>query len=148
MTTMPTTTMKVADLMTPEPETVRPSDLLSVAVEKMRQRRLRRLPVIDDGGRLVGIITDGDLRRLAGYVSTTRAVWTAMVADVVTISTDAPPEAAAELMVWYKIGGLPVVDGDGRLVGIITETDLLRLLVETRQTQQPAERAKGAGAAT
>jgi acetoin utilization protein AcuB len=110
--------------MTPDPETIRPHDTLAVAQEKMSRGRFRRLPVVDDSGALVGILTDGDLRQHLGYWSTTR-VTAAMVENPVTISAEDTIEHAAELMLEYKIGGLPVLGADGSLVGIVTESDLL-----------------------
>lgn len=116
--------MEVRRWMTPDPETIRPHDTLAEAQEKMGRGRFRRLPVVDESGALVGILTDGDLRQHLGYWSTTR-VTAAMVENPVTISADETIEHAAELMLEYKIGGLPVMDSDGRLVGIVTESDLL-----------------------
>ena len=121
--------MKVRDLMTSGPQTLHATDMLSVADEKMRHGRFRRLPIVDDAGKLRGIISDGDLREHVGYLPSTR-VSAAMVDDVVTISPDATIAAAAELMRRHKIGGLPVVGDDGQLIGIITESDLLLVLVE------------------
>jgi CBS domain-containing protein len=121
--------MKVRELMTPDPQTVRPTDMLSVADDKIRKGRFRRLPVVDEAGKLLGILSDGDLREHVGYLQSTR-VTAAMVEKPVTISPDATIGAAAELMRWHKIGGLPVAEEDGRLVGIITESDLLLALVE------------------
>src|SRR5512134_2368039 len=104
--------MKVRELMTPDPQTVRPTDVLSLADEKMRQGSFRRLPVVDDDGKLLGILSDGDLREHLGYLPTTR-VTAAMVEKPITISLNATIGAAAELMRWHKIGGLPVVDKEG-----------------------------------
>lgn len=129
--------MKVRDLMTPNPQTVTPTDLLSLAEEKMRRGRFRRLPVTDAAGSLVGIITDGNLREHVGYLASTR-VSAAMVERLVTISPDAPIEAAAQLMIWHKVGGLPVVDDAGRLAGIVTESDLLLALVEYLKSGDPS----------
>jgi acetoin utilization protein AcuB len=121
--------MRVRDLMTPNPATIRPADMLSAAQERMLAGRFRRLPVVDDKGNMVAILADGDLRAHLGHLPVTR-VTAAMVEKPVTVLSDAPIETAAELMLQHKIGGLPVIDGDGRLVGIITETDLLRGLLE------------------
>lgn len=130
--------MKIRELMTPNPESVRPTDMLSVVEEKMRKGRFRRVPVVDDAGKLLGILSDGDLREHLGYLPTTR-VTAAMIDKPVTISAEAPVGSAADLMRWNKIGGLPVIDGEGRLIGIITESDLLLALAETafRGREQP-----------
>jgi CBS domain-containing protein len=127
--------MKVRDLMTPNPQTVRPSDLLSVVESKMQQARFRRLPVVDDAGKLIGIVSDGDLRQHLGYLATTR-VRAAMVEKPITVAPDAPVETAAQLMIWHKMGGLPVLDDAGQLLGIITESDLLHALVDARNLRR------------
>jgi CBS domain-containing protein len=117
--------MKVEAFMTRNPQTVQPQDTLAAARDKMDRGRFRRLPVVDKTGRLVGILTDGDLRPHIGYFGTTR-VSAAAVDDPVTITAEAPLEEAVRLMLERKIGGLPVVGDEGRVVGILTESDLLR----------------------
>lgn len=121
--------MKVGDFMTPGPQTIGPKDMLSVADEKMRRGHFRRLPVVNEAGDLLGILSGGDLRQHEGYLPTTR-VTAAMTEKPVTIAVDAPIEAAAETMLQHKIGGLPVLDSEGKLVGIVTESDLLRALLQ------------------
>jgi IMP dehydrogenase len=69
------------------------------------------------------------LRGHVGYLPTTR-VTAAMTENPITISLNATVGAAADLMRWHKIGGLPVVDKEGGLVGIISESDLLLALAE------------------
>lgn len=133
--------MRVCDLMTPNPQTVRPSDMLAQVEGKMREARFRRVPVTDEHGKLVGIVSDGDLREHVGYLATTR-VTAAMSENPITVSTEAAVETAAQLMIWHKLGGLPVVDADGALVGIITESDLLHALIDARSALRPPEAAK------
>jgi CBS-domain-containing membrane protein len=123
--------MTVRVWMTANPETISPRDMLALAQEKMTRGRYRRLPVLDVSGALVGILTQGDLRPFAGYLPTTR-VDAAMMEKPFTIGPDEAVEAAAKLMLDRKMGGLPVVDVDGRLIGIITESDLLRVLLRPR----------------
>lgn len=115
----------VRSFMTPAPETVQPGDVLALAEEKMRRGRFRRLPVVDAQGRLLGILSDGDLRAHGGYLESTR-VTAAMVENPCTVSAEAPIEEAVEKMLERGIGGLPVLDGDGNLAGIVTESDVLR----------------------
>jgi acetoin utilization protein AcuB len=81
------------------------------------------VPVVD-AGRLVGILTERDLHKYAGFLESTR-VNAAMRTALVTVTPDNTVEDAARLMLTHKIGGLPVVSS-GKLVGIITTTDLLR----------------------
>ncbi len=127
------------DIMTPNPVTVRPDDPLGVAVEKMRSRRCRRLPVVE-GDRLVGIITDRDVRlalnsplvlherRSDQLLLEHVPVRACMTPDPITVSPDTPLVEVVRLMRDHKFGGVPVVE-EGRLVGIITETDLMDLLI-------------------
>jgi acetoin utilization protein AcuB len=116
--------LKVRGFMTPNPQTIHPNEMLAVAREKMTAGRFRRLPVVDDAGNLLGILTDGDLREHVGYLTGTK-VTAAMVEKPITVPADAPIDVAADLMLQHKIGGLPVVESTGKMVGIITETDLL-----------------------
>jgi len=117
--------MTIRNYMTPNPVTIGSRDMLALAHEKMEQGRFRRLPVVDDSGALIAIVTDRDLQRHTGYWSTTH-VDAAMVERPITVGPDQPVVAAAQLMLQHKVGGLPVVDGSGRLIGILTESDLLR----------------------
>jgi acetoin utilization protein AcuB len=136
----------VADVMTCDPVTVTPDDSLRLARDRMAEGNFRRLPVVQSR-RLVGILTDRDLRRATNSPFVLRErwyddlildqikVWGAMTANPVTVEASAPLIVAAKLMLDHKIGGLPVVEAtrsvrDGiRLVGIITETDLLGYLI-------------------
>jgi acetoin utilization protein AcuB len=95
----------------------------------MRDHRFRHLPVVEDG-QLLGILSDRDLRPVLLSPTLARArVGELMSEDLTTVGPDALVEEAASLLVVKKIGCLPVV-ADGRLVGIVTETDLLGVLVE------------------
>ena len=89
----------------------------------MDDGRFRRLPVVE-GGRLVGILTERDIREHTGYLGSTR-VNAAMRTALITVTPFNTVEDAARLMLKHKIGGLPIV-ADGKLVGIVTTSDLLR----------------------
>ena len=117
--------MIVAELMTSHPLTVGPSDTLQLAHEKMEAGRFRQVPVVDEE-RLVGILTDRDTRQHIGQLAQTR-VDAVMSTHPFSVHPSAPVEKAAHLLMTNKIGSLPVVE-DGRLVGIITATDMLRAL--------------------
>ena len=117
--------MIVAEVMTPNPVTVAPSDTLQAAQEKMEVGRFRQVPVVDKE-RLVGILTDRDTRQLIGELAHTR-VEAVMSTHPFTVDPSTAVEKAAHLLITNKIGGLPVVE-DGKLVGIITATDMLRVL--------------------
>ncbi len=116
--------MNVRSWMTANPKVIGPKDLLSLAEQKMKEGRFRRLPVVDQDGSIVGMVTERDLRPHHGYYASTH-VNAAMTESVKTIGPDATLEEAVTLLLEHKIGGLPVLEG-GRLVGIITQTDLLR----------------------
>lgn len=129
----------VKDWMTPDPVTIDPQTTLPEANRLMKECNVRRLPVIEKG-KMVGIVTLGDIREASpsnatalsiyelNYLLARLSVGAIMSRDPLTVSPDTSIEAAARLMLEHKIGGLPVV-ADGRLVGIITESDIFRLLV-------------------
>ncbi len=132
--------MRVAHIMTPNPVTVTPSNAISTAIALMRAGGFRRLPVVENG-RLVGIVTARDLRLASNAPTVVREQWydnymlqhiavgTCMTPDPITVTPDSSIAEAARLMRDHKISGLPVMEG-GRLVGIVTETDLLNYLLE------------------
>ncbi len=133
--------MLVHERMTQNPVTVRPDTSLYDALKIMRDSKVRRLPVLDKAGQLVGIVSEKDLLYASPSPATSLSVWeinylTAritvrdlMTTEVITICEDCPMEEAARVMVDNKIGGLPVMRGD-KLVGIITETDLFKIFLE------------------
>jgi acetoin utilization protein AcuB len=114
--------------MTHNPVVASLEDKLSTVEAKMREGDFRAVPVVKDDA-VVGIITDRDLRRLTGMLDTTR-VKEAMSENIITITANTPVNEAARLLRQRKIGGLPVVE-DGKLVGMITVTDVLEALTET-----------------
>ena len=140
--------MLVRDVMTPDPVTVRPSDTLLTAKTRMEATRCRRLPVLDDEGRLVGIVTDRDLRLATHSPLILRERWedellltrtevdACMTSNPITVSADEPVEKAIDLLLEHTISGLPVLEGD-RLVGIVTVTDLLRALRDLLRSERP-----------
>jgi acetoin utilization protein AcuB len=135
--------MRVQDWMTAPPLTVSPETGVFEARRLMQERRIRHLPVAGDGA-LLGILTDRDIRLNLPSPANTLSVWEVnyllarltvaevMTRGVVTIGASRDVAAAAHLMLEHRIGALPVVE-DGRLVGIITETDLLRALLHTQE---------------
>ena len=132
--------LKVRDVMTADPTTLKRNEKLTLADDIMRLGRVRHLPVLDDDGQLlVGIVTQRDLFRDAlaqalGYgrhaqrkLLDSLAVKDVMATEVVTVKPDASLVQAAKLLTERKIGCLPVVE-DGRLVGILTEGDFVALI--------------------
>lgn len=127
--------MLVGNRMTKEPVTITADVFLSEAQEKMRKGGFRRLPVVSDG-KLVGILTDRDLRAPAGYLDRTKANGV-MTEKVRTVNSSTTLEEAAQILLKYQISGLPVVD-EGRLVGIITTSDVMKAFLDTMGASQPA----------
>jgi acetoin utilization protein AcuB len=131
---------RVADVMTHDPKVIGPDSPIGEALRSMREGGFRRLPVVE-GGRLVGILSDRDLRQAMNipmivrekhyddYVLGHVQVGTCMTAEVLVLSPQDSLEKAAKLMRDKKVGGCPVLE-DGRLVGMITESDLLGYLIE------------------
>ncbi|NCC24073.1 MAG: CBS domain-containing protein [Deltaproteobacteria bacterium] len=134
--------MLIKDWMTQGSINLGQDTSIIVAAEIMRRNNVRQLPVVDDKGNLAGIVSDRDVRDalpskflpgdgLEPGSETTLASIKAkhvMTLDPVVISPDEPVETAAEALLTNKIGGLPVVDNDNNLVGIITEIDVFRYL--------------------
>jgi CBS domain-containing membrane protein len=130
--------MKVRELMSTDVFTVGRNDQLTIADDIMKMKRLRHLPVVEEG-RLVGIVTQRDLFHAALSTALnfgekaqkeflkTVVVKEVMTDEVLTIDPGADVKEAARLMIEHKIGCLPVVE-NGKLVGLVTETDLLRIV--------------------
>jgi acetoin utilization protein AcuB len=125
--------MQIANWMTRDPVCITRQDTLAKAKELMDAGRFRRLPVMENG-KLEAIITDRDLRQHWGYLDSTK-VSAAMTSEPVTITPRTTAEDAVRLMLQHKIGGLPVVE-NGKLVGIVSTSDLLRALLDVMQAAQ------------
>jgi CBS domain-containing protein len=115
-------------IMTTKPMSCAPSDSLTRAAERMREANIGALPVLEgEDGWLVGIVTDRDLvtRALArGLEPDATRVSDVMTRDVATCLPGDPIEKAVERMEERHVRRLPIVDDDGRLLGIIAQADL------------------------
>lgn len=133
--------MPVRNRMTPAPVVVRVDSPVAAAADTMRARKIRHLPVVDGDGRLVGIVTDRDLRQAvfdpaiherlgpAAHALAQLPVREVMTWGVVAVHPDSDVRDAAQLMHQRKIGAVPVVER-GRVVGILTESDVLAALID------------------
>ncbi|HXR35633.1 MAG TPA: CBS domain-containing protein [Candidatus Binataceae bacterium] len=119
--------MLVANRMSKNPQTASPRDTLAEAEAKMHAGNFRHLPIVADG-KLVGMLSDHDIRQHQGHLKDTR-VTGAMTDNPITVTPDTSLEEAAEILLERKIGGLPVVANE-KLVGMITTTDILSAFVE------------------
>lgn len=138
--------LRVRQLMTEGVFFVRPADPISTVRDLMIDKRIRHVPVVDDDGELVGLVSERDLLRqvLAETEALPRALRTdlheslrvseIMTRDVETADVEDELARAAEAMYESKFGCLPVLDG-GRLVGILTEADFVRYHYEGRRTK-------------
>lgn len=134
--------MKVRDRMTVNPKTIDLKASVTEAFTLMKENKFRRLPVMDKG-KVVGIVTLSDLNRAAPSAATSLSIHElnyllarTIIEDVlpkkqriVTVSPDTYIENAAKIMRQYTISGLPVVD-KGKLVGIVTETDIFDAFID------------------
>jgi acetoin utilization protein AcuB len=131
----------VKDWMTRDVVTIIPDTTLPDAHRLMDEKGIRRLPVLKDG-RLVGIVTRGDVRGAEPSSATSLSIWElhyllakltiteVMTRNPITISQDATIGEAAQVMLDSRISGLPVVDSGGKVVGVITESDIFRMVVQ------------------
>lgn len=131
----------VKDWMTRDVVTITSDTTLPDAHRLMDEKGIRRLPVLKEG-RLVGIVTRGDVRGAEPSGATSLSIWElhyllakltiteVMTRNPITISQDATIGEAAQVMLDSRISGLPVVDSGGKVVGIITESDIFRMVVQ------------------
>ena len=132
---------RVQDWMSSKVITVTRETNLPEAHQIMVSATVRRLPVVDEHGNLCGIVTLGDMRAAQPSPATSLGIWERnyllsnldveriMTADPVTIHPAQSIGEAAEIMLEKRVSGLPVVDDDGAICGIITESDIFRMVV-------------------
>jgi acetoin utilization protein AcuB len=133
--------MLVRERMSTKPVTISADVSIIEALRVMRQSQVRRLPVLDKEGNMVGIVSEKDLLYASPSPATSLSIYEMhdmlsrlrvselMTTDLITVTPDIPLEEAARIMADNKIGGLPVME-DGKLVGIITETDIFKVFLE------------------
>ncbi len=140
----------VRDWMSCKVITVTPETTLPTVEQLMVSKTIRRVPVVDNG-RLVGIVTYGDIRNARPSAVSSLNIWELnylitrikmseiMTRDPITVSPETTIGEAAQKMLANMISGLPVLDSQGHLVGIITESDIFRLVARTWQEQEAVE---------
>ena len=122
--------MKVAEWMVKDPIVVTLDQRVQDCVDLMREHSIRHLPVVENQ-RLIGLVTESDLREvfLATLVEDL-TIQGVMITEPLTVTPDTEIEDAAKLIYYRKIGGLPVVDDYGQVVGILTVADLVEAFIE------------------
>ena len=133
----------IRDLMTTNPKTVDPSAKVVDAARLMRQEDVGPVPVVENGDRLAGIVTDRDivLRVVAeGGDPQSTTVGEIMSRDLVTVDPDQPLDEALRLMAKHQVRRLPVAEEDGRLVGIVAQADVATELGDDRLTGEIVEK--------
>ena len=144
--------MYVRDYMNKNVISVPPDMLINDAQQLMKQNKTRRVPVVENG-KLVGMITQTSLRDAAPSQATSLSVWElnyilakmkvsdVMTRNVITVTPDTTLEDAALLGYRHGVGALPVIE-DGHMVGILTETDTFRVLLEVLGTRETGIRLR------
>jgi acetoin utilization protein AcuB len=124
--------------MSTHPVTVRSDADFKAALMLMQEHSLHHVPVLDAARKLVGIVAERDLLLAATrHLQAAIEVGEVMHRSVTTARPEMPIAEAATLMVEHRIGGLPVVDADERVIGVITETDIFRAFVERERKAGP-----------
>ena len=143
--------MLVGDLMTHNPITITVDLPVPVALQMMHEKKIRRLPVLDAHGHLIGIVSEQDLLYASPSPATSLNIWeikellakvkveTVMTRKVLTVTEDTPAEEAARIMADEKIGSLPVLR-DNKIIGIITNTDLFNAFLAMLGGRRPGVR--------
>lgn len=132
----------IRDIMTKDLTTIHWADSLDFAEQKMQQANIRHLPVIDDAGLLVGIISDRDIQRgRSAYTDFVRPEFVPLVRDFMSspveqIDSSTDLQEVAHRMIAFKISAFVVVE-QTQLVGIVTSDDLLRILISFLDKQLP-----------
>jgi len=122
--------LTAGSIMTTDLVTVRPDSSIEEAIESLLSQRISGLPVIDDDGRLVGVITEFALlavtydKRVKNHTVSQH-----MTREVITVDVNDPVSRIADLCIVHRVRRVPVMQ-DGRLIGVIARRDVLRALVE------------------
>lgn len=142
----------VKDWMTSPVITTTAHERITHVHQMMKEYGVRRVPVVDDHGRVIGIVTIGDIREASPSDATTLSIWELnylwgqlivekiMTPKPLTIRPDMTLIQAAQIMLDRKVSGLPVLDVNDELVGMLTESDIFRFIVKTRDAVAPEQR--------
>lgn len=122
-------TITVAEIMTTDVTVLSPRHRLKRAAEELHLGRIRHLPIVDEDGLLLGVLSQRDI--IAAHEQLDRPISEVMTRDVMTVAPTTPAHEAAYLLLRYAIGCVPVTDSHNRLVGIVTDTDFVRVAYQS-----------------
>lgn len=123
--------MRIKDIMNTYLFALKENDSLSDASDVMKLEKIRHIPIVDDDYKLIGLVTHKDLIRAIAKKHSPILIREIMRKNVKAVEPETPLKGAIEVMILNKFGCLPVVDNDRKLIGIVTEIDLLKFLYET-----------------
>jgi CBS domain-containing protein len=132
------TMLTARDIMTEDVSTIRPSCTIQEAIELLLSRDISGLPVVDERGRLVGIVTEFALLAVAYDERVMQdAVAQHMTTDLLTVEASDPVRKVADLCVVHRVRRVPVME-DGKLVGLISRCDVLRAIYQSKHAPAAA----------
>lgn len=118
------------------------------ALKHMHNEQIRRLPVRDKNGCLIGIVSERDLLYVSASPATSLNVWELnyllanltvgeiMTKEVIAVRPEDSVDHAAELLLEHRIGGLPVIDIDTKIIGVITESDIFKAYINRHKSRE------------
>ncbi len=121
----------VSSIMTPHPATIGCQASIRAAVEKVIEKRVAGLPVVDEQGRLVGVVSENDLLLLAASGRMSRALQCTREVD--SLTPDTTLKQALIRMIRLKRKWFPVIDDRGKVIGVLARADILRALLENEK---------------
>ncbi len=133
--------MRVSDIMTSRILALAENDSLETARRLMEDMFIRHIPILDDQGGLAGLVTQRDLLAASKRKDENAPIREVMRTDVTTVGPDEPLRRAAEIMIYNKFGCLPVI-ADHKPIGIITETDFLKLAIFPLTAEKTSAKAR------
>jgi CBS domain-containing membrane protein len=139
----------VSDVMTRKVTSLSPQNSVLEAVNLFTECGFRHLPVVDAAGKLAGVLSDRDVLRAMVRTphSDRTSIASIMVREPVTALPDMPLTDVIDVVIFHRIGCLPILDAAGKLCGIVTTTDLLGAFHDLLHRMQPARQRKSPGAA-
>ncbi|MBI1857588.1 MAG: CBS domain-containing protein [Candidatus Melainabacteria bacterium] len=122
--------MYIKDVMKTKPYFLHKDDTIASAYELMSSKKIRHIPIINENQELIGLVTQRDIAGALAKREESMKIAKIMKKEIITVCPDTPLKGVIEVMILNKYGCLPVVDSNNKLIGIVTETDMLQTLYE------------------